>query len=98
MIHTMLLSACANDAYYVHCMHFTHIQYALYLANSKWNDAFGTLNSLSTLWNTVTPGASYIHTYRGERDANNATLAITLRSKAEYADLKHVGTFNAEGA
>ena len=26
MIHTMLLSACANDAYYVHCMHFKHIR------------------------------------------------------------------------
>ena len=98
VIHTMLLSACANDAYYVHCMHFTHIQYALYLASSKWNDAFGTLNSLSTLWNTVTPGASCIRMYRGERDANNATLAIMLRSKAECADLKHVSPFNAEGS
>ena len=81
---------------YIVCILNTYVR--TYLANSKWNDAFGTLNSLSTLWNTVTPGASCIRMYRGERDANNATLAITLRSKAECADLKHVSPFNAEGS
>ena len=58
----------------------------MYLASSKWKAAFGTLNSLSTLWNTVTPGASC----KGRTHLSQPALDHTIGTHGLPSSLRHL--------